>query len=288
MAHTARCEDASSYSCTCSCGGAQHGAILTKGISSPVAGVQVQARRWAEERRWTTLSHSVQASTIDDNVADRQPAIRGVVSELVIALLEQKRDKGEIDAVAFLAHQITEEIGEEFEEHLSAQQDETRSISHLWCVVLATICRIYDEGFNFVNTSIEDLVDAVIVQLRAEASRERGDDTHARDIYQHKHIVDEAFDETVIAFVKTLIKKAVTGVVAAVKSIGEEAVFKHLRLIAAIICPNPDRHPDIIKYCVWPLLVGPLKETIEKNLTSQMHSWLRNAYPIGTAASSSN
>lgn len=33
-----------------------------------------------------------------------------------------------------------------------------RSNRHLWCVVLATICRLYDRGFNLFNARVDGLV----------------------------------------------------------------------------------------------------------------------------------
>lgn len=94
MAHTNSCEVAKSYSCKCPCGGALHGAVLTKGISTAVPALRAEASTWATQRKWTTVSVTSRHSTVDSNVAGRQPAVRGVVSELVIALLEQKRAKG--------------------------------------------------------------------------------------------------------------------------------------------------------------------------------------------------
>lgn len=55
-------------------------------------------------------------------------------------------------------------------------------------------------------------------------------------------------------------------VIAAGKAIGEESAFKYLRLTGTITCPASDRHHDVIRYRLWPLLSGPLKTRSRKPL----------------------
>ena len=148
-------------------------------------------------------------------------------------------------------------------------------------MVLATICRLYDEAFSFITSSVDDLVGAVMMRLREDISFDRTDDTQARDIYQYKYRVVAAFELVEYSFLESLIKKAVMAVIAAAKTIGEESVFKHLRLIGVITCPDPDRHPDVIRHCLWPLLSGPFQDALQENLEIQMRTWLRNAYVVG-------
>lgn len=280
MGHTTNCETAKTYTCVCPCGGARHGAILIRGIATSDAATQVEATDWAEPRRWIRLPKAARRTTVTDRVADRHPAVTGIVSELVIALVEQTRSDGEIDAVAALAHQISDEIGEAFERHLDGGGPAHRSTRHLWCVVLATICRLYDRGFNLVNATLDDLVENIVEALRGDISTDRGEESQPRDIYQYRYRTVAAFEVAEYAFLEALIKKAVHAVTTAIKEIGEEAVFKHLRLIGAITCPDPDRHPDVVKYCLWPLLSGPFKETLEASIATEMRTWLRNAYPV--------
>ncbi|WP_085529413.1 hypothetical protein [Kocuria massiliensis] len=281
MDHPDNCETAKTYSCVCSCGGALHGAILTRGITTSDPARRAEAIEWAEPRRWTRMTRAAQTATIQDNVADRQPAVTGIVSELVITLVGQARDDAEIDVIAAMAQQISDEVGADFQRHLDGGGPDRRSSRHLWCVVLATICRLYDEAFSFITSSVDDLVGAVMMRLREDISFDRTDDTQARDIYQYKYRVVAAFELVEYSFLESLIKKAVMAVIAAAKTIGEESVFKHLRLIGVITCPDPDRHPDVIRHCLWPLLSGPFQDALQENLEIQMRTWLRNAYVVG-------
>lgn len=238
----------------------------------------MEAREWAEPRRWGLLSDATKQTTIDDNVADRHPAMTGMVSEMVLVLIEQAREDGELDAVEVLAGRISKEIGEEFERHLGDGGPDHRSNRHLWCVILAAICRLYDQGFSFIGSAVDDLVHEIMQALREDISADRSDDTRARDVYWHKYQIAAAFDLAAYSFLEGLVKRAVGSVVTAAKTIGEEVVVKYLRLIGAITCPDPDRHPDIVKFCLWPLLVGPFSDLLEESVATEMRGWLRNSY----------
>lgn len=280
MRHTTNCETAQGYTCTCPCGGARHGAILIRGIVTSDPETQAVATIWAEPRRWTRLPEATRTTTITDRVADRHPAMTGLVSELVITLIDQARTNGEIDAMAALAHHISDEIGDECERQLADGAPDHRSTRHLWCVVLATLCRLYDRGFDLVNRTHDDLIQNIMKALREGISTDRGVETRPRDIYQYRHRIVAAFEVAEYSFLETLIKKAVHAVTTAVKEAGEVAVFTHLRLIGAITCPDPDRHPDVVKHCLWPPLSGSFKEMLEDSVATEMRTWLRNSYPV--------
>lgn len=280
MSHTANCERATTYTCVCPCGGAMHGAVLIRGISSADTAAQTEARGWAEPRRWGRLPAASKKSTVDDKVADRHPAMTGIVSELVLVLMTHVRKEGEIDAIELLAGQISQEVGDEFERHLGGGGPDRRSNRHLWCVVLATICRLYDQGFSVFEEAADDAVHAIMQELREDVSASRSSDTSAQDIYQYRHRVVAAFNLDAYPFLEQLTKKAVLSLVAAVKEIGEDAVMKHLRLFGVITCPDPDRHPDVVKHCLWPLLDGPFRALLEESVAAEMRTWLRNGYVV--------
>ncbi len=116
--------------------------------------------------------------------------------------------------------------------------------------------------------------------LREDISTDWGEESQPRDICKYTYRIVAAFEVAEYVFLEALIKKAVHAVTTAVKEIGEEAVFKRLRLIGAITCPSPDRHLDVVKHCLWPVLSGPFKEMLEDSIATEMRTWLRNAYPV--------
>ena len=278
MSHTTRCETATTYTCKCPCGGARHGAVLSRGITSTNSSAQDEAFDWANPKRWTRAPAAAKQSTVGDNVVDRQPAMTGVISELTVTILDEIRKNGQVDAIDVLAQGICEKIGDEFESHLAGGGPKPHGNRHLWCVVLATICRLYDQTFEFTTRSVDKLVGEVMNLLREDVSAARGEETRARDIYAYKHLIAASFKLEEYAFLEVLAMRAIGSIVAAMKAIGEETVMKHLRLIGGITCPDPDRHPDVVKYCMWPLLAGPFRELLEERTAVEMRKWLRNAY----------
>lgn len=280
MSHTPSCETATSYTCKCPCGGARHGGVLIAGLRTTSEAAREKAKHWAEPRRWENASSAAKQTTVNSTFAERRPALTGVITELVFALIDQVKDDGEIDAVEILAKEISDDIAGEFEKRLSTGGPSSKKSRHLWCVVVATICRVYDEAGDFANESIEVLVARTMHLLRETTSESRTVEAEVTDIYRQRSGVARAFEIDEYDWMGALIQKALKAVVAAIKSIGEEAAMKYVRLIGAIICPDPDQHPVVVKHCVWPLLNGPFREALQDSLASEMRMWIRNAYVV--------
>lgn len=280
MSHIASCETATSYTCKCPCGGARHGGVLIAGLRTTSEATREKAKQLTEPRRWEHASSAAKQSTVSNTVAERRPALTGVIMELVSTLIDQVKDEGEIDAVETLAKEISDDIADEFEKRLSNGGPNSKKSRHLWCVVIATICRVYDEVSDAAGESIDVLTDRTMQLLRAATSDSRTDTAEVTDIYRQRTSVARAFEIDEYDWMNALIKKALKAVVAAIKAIGEEATMKYVRLIRAIICPDPDRHPAVVKHCIWPLLNGPFREALEDALAAEMRAWIRNAYMV--------
>lgn len=280
MSHTPSCETATSYTCKCPCGGARHGGVLIAGLRATSEATREKAKQWTEPRRWQHASPAAKQSTVTNAAAERRPALTGVITELVSALIDEVKEEGEVDAVELLAKEISDDIADEFEKRLSNGGPSSKKSRHLWCVVIAAICRAYDEVGDAAKESIDVLTDRTMQLLREATSDSRAHTAAVTDIYQQRTGVARAFEIDEYDWMGTLIKKALKAVVAAIKSIGEEAAMKYVRLIGAIICPDPDRHPAVVKHCIWPLLNGPFREALQDSLASEMRAWIRNAYVV--------
>lgn len=280
MSHTSSCETATSYTCACPCGGARHGGVLTAGLRTTADTTRAKAKHWAEPRRWENTEPAVRQTAVNSTFRERRPALTGVIMELVLALIDQVKNDGEIDAVDILATEISDEIAKEMEKRLSNAGPGGKKSRHLWCVVLAAICRVYDEIGDFANTSTEILVARVMHFLREATSESRTDEAEVTDIYRQRSGVTRAFEIDEYDWLDALIERALKAVVAAIASMGEEVAMKYVRLIGAIICPDPDRHPVVVKHCVWPLLNGPFREALGDSVGAEMRTWIRNAYAV--------
>lgn len=284
MSHHKNCEIASGHRCVCRCGGALHGAMFVRAIYYSDGSSRSRAIDYANQRRWAQMRVGPVGSTVRKTVAVRRQAVSGILSEFVINAIKTSGN-GRSDVIEVLAMRLSDEIGGEMEQNLRGGPPARRGDRHLWCVVLATICRLYDETFAFSKKTVDGLLDGLMKQLSRETSRGLGEETSSRDLYSYRRgcRVIAAFEVAEYEFLGVLAKQAIDSVLAAMKQVGEEAVMRQMRMMTAVMCPDPDRHPDVIKYCIWPLLSGPFREALEEGIEEEMRVWLRNTYPcVGT------
>lgn len=278
MSHTASCENARGYSCTCRCGNARHGGILITALGTSTKSDRAAAEAWAKPYRWGALPAAVKQSTVDSLSKDRQEALTGVVAELVTALITHRRTQSEISVVHDLARAISKDVAAEFEHQFSHGRPSGPGQDHVWCVTLAAICRVFDQVVDAAKQNINDLVDSTMDVLSEVTSASRTSAPAATDIYLRRSNVARAFDIVTYTWSKALIKNALEAVVDALNGLGAEAGMTYVRLLGAIMCPNPDRHPAVVKHCMWPLLQGPFRTILEETLEHEMSLWMRNAY----------
>lgn len=281
MAHTGSCEGAKGHTCKCPCGNARHGGTLITGISSLDTADQDRALDLARPRRWADLTPAQQQPNAS-TAPDRRVGLDGVVNEVIVKIIEGMQDNltktGELNAVGALATGISQEIGDAFEAHLVGGSPVAKGNRHLWCVVLASICKAYDKTVDFARQTLDELVELVMGTLEEPTATDLQQPVHVRDIYRRTTPIAEAFTTTAYSWLKILVKHALGEIITAIAAIGEVAVIAHIRLFGAIVCPDPDQHPAVVKYCIWPLLSGPFKHLLEKLLASQMQQWIKNSY----------
>ncbi|MFF3027593.1 hypothetical protein [Microbacterium sp. NPDC057944] len=201
------------------------------------------------------------------------------MSELISTLITDIQEHGHLDAVDVFAKQISVEVSDEFDKRLSGGKAPKTSNRHLWCVVLAAICRAYDEMTDFVSKSVDSVVDDIVEWLRQAVKPDRTEDIEVTAIYSRKTGVRRAFDFDTFDWLRLVIRHAVLSVKVAFQELGEDVAMKYLRLIGAVVCPDPERHPVVVKHCIWPLVQGPFRDLLEKHVSDEIRAWLRNAYP---------
>lgn len=251
--------------------------MLIRGIASGVKRDQDDALARVRHSRWADLPQAARDSTVASSSADRRPVLNAILAELVIAIIDKARVEGTADPVRLLASGISDEVAEQVERRLSGKAHRRRG-NHLWCVVLAAFCRVYDEASAHVKKSADRLTEALLDAVKEAVSKERGKHVRPRDVYSRKTGVAEAFAASDYPWLREVIGTAVGRMVDAGTVLGEDAVMKYVRLIGVIVCPDLDRHPAVVKHCLWPLVEGPFKVALDENLGAEMGSWLRNAY----------
>lgn len=283
MTHSVPCEKASQFDCECACMGTLHGAhtlrIIVPKTASARADARVNARAELPGTPWSPPGRTTRVTSIRSSVRDRRVDLAALIFELFVAALEEDQSDAETRAIHNLAEKLSSEVAEEVEKALGSRRRPSVTKGHFWCVILASICRVYDETVEFTSDSLEDLAGRVVSKLRSHSS-DRTANSHSLDIYFGRTNVRPAFVPDEIDFLEAVVKHALTSVLAAIEDTAEESVIKYVRLIACVVCPDPDAHPDVIRFCIWPLLEGPFKQYLGDRFDSQLHDWLRNAYVV--------
>lgn len=231
------------------------------------------------------------------------------VNEFIIGLIEHKIaiDNHEEESIASvdlsdtelavvqeLSETIAGTILSDMERHLRSGgprgSRETRA-NHFFCVVLAAICQVYEQLNNYASNTNSELAEIIVdlIELSRQQPKHGSPEPYPRTVEKPKgrgKSRDERHREDSFsllpgerAFLKQVILKLLEAARGAAVAPIEKGVMLHLRVIASITCPDPDRHPSIIKYCIWPLLKGPLRELISDDVARQMEDWLTDTYP---------
>lgn len=273
----------------------------------------------ASERRWkhepdpsgTPAEESVGSGSVDVGSSDAKlRAGASIVNEFIIGLIEHKNaidaktadsvtsvdlSTTELAAIKQLSDVITDTILKEMEDHLESGGPRAgQKVDHFFCVILAAVCQAYATLDDCAGKANEELARAIVglierdthdpdneprkplprtIQGGTQRSPGRRKDSFA--ILQLE-MEKDFFYQIVLKLLEAMRKTVMAPI--------EEGVILHLRVIGAITCPDPDRHPSVIKFCIWPLLKGPLRKMIGEELAETMESWLIETYPLEALA----
>ncbi|UJW34053.1 hypothetical protein L3Q67_09955 [Saccharothrix sp. AJ9571] len=133
--------------------------------------------------------------------------------------------------------------------------DKTRRAmaDHFWCDILAHLAHTLDQAVTMVD-KIPDHVADVVIKSRPNEKR-----PHVEDV-----IVKLA-----VKYVWTYLQKLILfGLTAKGK-----ALVVTLRVLAILMCKQPDRHKAVIQYCVDPM-GQHLKDETKEKLKTTLQDWL--------------
>jgi len=183
-------------------------------------------------------------------------------------------------ATCRLANAISSDLVDEVSRSLSRNGAKKKVHGHYWCSVIAAICQVYDEAFQAAKKDLDAGVDLVMDALGAWTDgTNSGRGTIARVVERSTRgggpVGFEGFEASLVDdILRQLVKKALGAIIDSVSHLGEEMVMKYVRIIGAIVCPDPARHPAVVRYCIWPLIIGPLKGVI----ASDLRDWIAIEY----------
>lgn len=124
---------------------------------------------------------------------------------------------------------------------------------HFWCELLAQLAHEIDQGLS-VADNVPDYVADRIIQCREKEKRDP--------------VGDQIVKSAVRATWKRIQRLSTLGILA--KS---RAVRLIIRILAMLVCKQPERHQAVVQYCIDPFRKQLLMKTKER-LISVFHEWL--------------
>jgi hypothetical protein len=119
---------------------------------------------------------------------------------------------------------------------------------HVWCSVLAALCKGLDQVESYIEdaikAAIENAIAGVAIIVRPYPQKERTVATR---------LLDFIIGRTAGHLAKAITKAMATG-------LGLPHIKMMLRVAAALCCRDPDEHPAVFKYCIWPLIQPVIKD----------------------------
>lgn len=277
-----------------------------------------ESRKKAKKQRWKRPPHKNGApvnggsKTLPSAYPSGNTDVRAgahMVNEFIIGLIEHKIaiDNGdketvgsvdlsgtELATVQQLSETIADKVLSDMEGHLRTGGPPGRKDkreNHFFCVVLAAICQAYATLNDCASKANEEVAEIIVdlIELSVQSPKADSPEPYPRTVEKPKgrgkkrlnRNRDDSF--TLLDGERDFLQQVIVKLLEAARKSAmgpiEKGVMLHLQVIAAITCPDPDRHPSIIKYCIWPLLKGPLRELISEKVADQMEAWLVETYP---------
>lgn len=275
MAHGDQCENARGRHCECDCQATGHAAGRVRVVTASGSSTDRQlVDDWVGVRRWKKVSTDGVPNGRTEVTRERA-AVESVVAEIVVHLIDEGVPEGRAEATRKLTDGISSGLVTAVGDALSSSTSNKIS-GHFWCSVLASICKAYDSAVGLLKQDLNTVATKVVEVLRGGSASEgtvaRG--AAPREVESSARSFEAFARDLIDESLKGLIEKALIAIVSAGEALGEEAVMKYVRIVGMLICPDPSTHPAVVRYCIWPLIEGPLRDAVPEEL----REWIRTEY----------
>lgn len=176
------------------------------------------------------------------------------------------------EQVHLLATALGPQVVEEFVGSISSEQvrksRREQMASHLWCTILATLSRVLAK----IEKLVKKIPKRLIKLLLAEKARLSGNDNL---VHKWAKLPDEVLRSGIAACWASISQLLAPG-------LPFDGQLKHLRittcLLGLIMCPCPEKHRDVIEYCLKPLLQS-VRESLAPVISEYAEARLYYALP---------
>jgi hypothetical protein len=244
MAHNGSCARAKSHGCECiGCGGSKHGWPSRVEMAEDRTGSGRVAFRARADQVWAEWTARRRARP---NLPTKAAGCDTAVADIMDWLADEP---SAIDLVRRFGHALSTDVFEKVD-GLPGERPARRSamVDHFWCDLLAASAHAIAD-LKKLPGQVAETVTSVIFDERRRKGRPLVERT----------VVRAAADST---------SKAIEGLFPAFPS-DLDTTLRTMRILAAMICPAPERHSAVYRYCVKPLAdegKGIIKAETEQRL----------------------
>jgi hypothetical protein len=174
-----------------------------------------------------------------------------------------------VEQVAVFAQAMTKDIWQDVLEDLGGSPEEIRAIrlqlaDHGWCDLFIGFVQVL-EMFGKVVEKIPDKAKEIIAEAILGSSKQK-----LRSALT-KRVVDKVVDKAWAAFKAAMIAHSPL-----FSLLSSDDLLRNLRMIAVFICPAPEKHEEVRKHAVDPLLGDAcdyISDETKKWLATQFKQW---------------
>ncbi len=283
MSHTAACSDSQREDCSCECNGWRHGTNNFKHLVIPSQIHPMDGRKstnWVckkietlEEYDFAGPDITVEivrsvgyfsAETIfefksQDNYLPEWSKFFGILESIYQGALDDLRD----EVAQNIASEVIDKILETKDDKKDANQQVTLVLryGHLVCVICAALLEFYKDVDELTDEMAQELASNIVDSVVEKIEKDR----KIRIKKRVKDVVKKILEYAIKKLFKTLTTKMRE--IAIPLPWGNELA---LRIIGVLSCPDPEKHFEVMKYCLKPLIEECLKDPIKDRLSEDM------------------
>jgi hypothetical protein len=221
------------------------------------SGVKRTEFRNRVDAKWNKSNAPRKRKRLTPTKSARESATDSALADIIDWLARHPTVTDEIQAVAdVLGENVVKELDKSFD---SAHREQRRRalLDHFWCDLLAAFAHglaTFQHQFDRVP---DHIASAIIVARRDHGARSRIDDADVKMATRYAWKLIKT-----IPFVSTALPDV-------------EKPLRAIRMLAVMICPAPEQHREVAKYCLHPLIGEVLTALTKQRLEAALlPDWL--------------
>lgn len=289
MPHTVACSDSQREDCSCECNGWLHGTNNFKHLVPPV---QKHPMEGGKSTNWMrkTIEKFEKYEFVNPKIMVELVQSAGYVSaQNIFESKSQENDLPKWNEFSDILESIRQEIVDDLRDQIAqgiasevidkaykaeddreaANQQVTLVLryGHLVCVICAVFLEFYEKVDELTDEMAQELASNIVHSVVEKIEKDK------------KIRIKECVKTAVKKILEYTLKKIFKALTAKMREIAVPLPWGNklaLRIIGVLTCPDPEKHFEVMKYCLKPLVEECLKEPIKNQLTKDWEVFLKS------------